>query len=169
MHITITIPERLIKKAEELGIDIEDFTIESLIEKLGLNPEESIEIRIELAEKYLKEGVSLAEKDPVEASEKIYKSAEKCVKASAVYLNLEEILRRVRERGRWTVTELERAVREASKRMGEDIHIGWDVANYLHVWGFHEAKLDGDAVSRRIPYVEKMLGAVRKAVGKSER
>jgi hypothetical protein len=32
------------------------------------------------------------------------------------------------------------------------------------VWGFHEAKLDSEAVKRRLPYIEKMLEEAEKIV-----
>ncbi|MEM4488588.1 MAG: PaREP1 family protein [Desulfurococcaceae archaeon] len=41
------------------------------------------------------------------------------------------------ERGRWTVTLLERAVEALTGKLGVDVRIGWDAANYLHIWGFH--------------------------------
>lgn|GEM_PF-4334772 len=55
---------------------------------------------LEFAEKYLEEGRSLVDKDPVQASEKLYKAAEECVKALAIYSNLIEVLEKVKERDR---------------------------------------------------------------------
>ncbi|MEM2203524.1 MAG: hypothetical protein QXI22_04120 [Sulfolobales archaeon] len=46
---TITIPERIAKKAKELGVDITDIVIETLAEKLGIDPVEELEARAELA------------------------------------------------------------------------------------------------------------------------
>jgi hypothetical protein len=56
---------------------------------------------------------------------------------------LGEILARVEERGRWTVTELEKAVEILSDRISEWILASWDAAWALHVWGFHEVRLLG--------------------------
>ena len=53
---------------------------------------------MEFAEKYLEEGRSLVDKDPVQASEKLYKAAKECVKALAIHSNLIEVLEKVKER-----------------------------------------------------------------------
>lgn len=71
-----------------------------------------------LAEKHLEEGRNLIDGDSVQASEKLYKAAEECVKALALYLNLEEIVAEAEERGRWTVTELEKAVLRLLRKSG---------------------------------------------------
>ena len=153
---TITIPRKIAEKARERGIDIVDIVIDTLIERLGINPTEELEIRRELARKYLEEGIGLADRDPVQASEKLYKAAEEAVKAAAKILSL-PVISNVKERGRWTATDLEKAVETLSKKYGEQIILWWDAAWTLHVWGFHEAKLDSEAVRTRIPYIEKMI------------
>jgi hypothetical protein len=112
---------------------------------------------VELALKYLEEGRRLIDRDPVQASEKLYKAVEEVVKALMMYYRLNDILDRVNERGRWTVTELEKAVETISERLGEWFRVAWDEANYLHVWGFHEAKLDADAIKVRQSNIEKMV------------
>ncbi len=129
--------------------------------KLDLEPKTIAKTHLELAEKYFAEGKNLVDKDPVQASEKLYKVAEECVKALAIYYNLEDVLKSVESRGRWTVTDLEKAVKEISKRVGKEFLVAWGEANYLHVWGFHEAKLDSESIKMRIEYVEFMLGKVR--------
>lgn len=55
---------------------------------------------MKLALKYLEEGKSLVDKDPVQASEKLYKAAEEVVKALATYFNLSDILEDVAKSGR---------------------------------------------------------------------
>lgn len=119
---------------------------------------------IDLALRYFEEGRSLADKDPVQASEKLYKAAEEAVKALAIRFNMEDILKIVDERGRWTVTELEKAVSRISKELGEWFSAAWDRANYLHVWGFHGAKLDSNAVKGRVPDIERMISETRKII-----
>jgi hypothetical protein len=86
------------------------------------------------------------------------------VKALAIYLNLGDIMREVERRGRWTVTELEKAVEAISDRLGRRFEEAWDRAWALHVWGFHEARLDGEAIGRRLQYIEKMLEEAEKVV-----
>jgi hypothetical protein len=74
---------------------------------------------LELALRYLEEGRPLADKNPVQASEKLYKVAEEAVKALTAYFNLSDVIKRVSERGRWTATELEKAVLRISEKLGE--------------------------------------------------
>ena len=129
-----------------------------------MSKEIGIKQRIDLAVKYLEEGRSLADKNPIQASEKLYKAAEEVVKALAVRFNIDDILKIVDEKGRWTITELEKAVSRISKKLGEWFSVAWDRANYLHVWGFHEAKLGSDAVKERIPDIEKMVSETKKII-----
>jgi hypothetical protein len=126
-----------------------------------VSAELDVERRASLALRYLEEGKGLVDKDPVQASEKLYKAAEETVKALAIRFGLGEVLKRVSERGRWTVTELEKAVSRISESLGEWFDAAWDAANYLHVWGFHEAKLDVEDVKKRLP---RMEGAVLEAL-----
>ena len=86
---------------------------------LGLDPRVGSEAHLELALRYLEEGRALLDRDPVQASEKLYKAVEEAVKALVVHFDLVEVLETVERRGRWTVTELERAVREVSRRLGD--------------------------------------------------
>ena len=114
------------------------------------------ETRVKLMERFLEEGKRLVDEDPVQASEKLYKAAEEAVKQLARSLGVEDVLKLVEERGRWTVTDLEKVVRRL--RSLEPGVVGWwDNANYLHVWGFHEAKLDSESVKIRLPSVEKIV------------
>ena len=48
--------------------------------------------RVELALRYLEEGRALVERDPVQASEKLYRAAEEAVKALALHYGLSDIL-----------------------------------------------------------------------------
>jgi len=116
-----------------------------------------LEHHLKLALKYFEKGKNLADKDPIQASEKLYKAAEEIVKTLTVYLNLSDVLENVKKRGGWTVTELEKAVEAISERFGEWFIGAWDIAWALHVWGFHEAKLDTKAVKVRLPYLERMI------------
>jgi hypothetical protein len=67
------------------GYDIEFLVIDSIVEKLRIDPEEEVAIHIELAERYLDEARRYIDRgDPVQASEKLYKVAEECIKALAI-------------------------------------------------------------------------------------
>ncbi|MGC9137064.1 PaREP1 family protein [Caldivirga sp.] len=160
--VTIEIPRTLYEKAVRGGYDIEDLILIALSNALKLDPEVTIKARLELAIKYLDEGKGLIDRDPVQASEKLYKAAEEVVKALAQHYGLEDLLARVNERGRWTVTDLAKAAAMIADRLGKWFEEAWDTANYLHVWGFHEAKLDAELVRRRLPEVEKMVQEAQK-------
>jgi hypothetical protein len=162
LSASVILPKCIVDELEKRGLDVEDLVLRMLSRELNLDPEIVAEARLELAEKYFADGKELVDKDPVQASEKLYKVAEECVKALAIHYNLEDILRNVEERGRWTATDLEKAVKEISKRVDEPFISYWDHAWVLHVWGFHEAKLDSESVKMRIKYVESMLEKTRK-------
>ena len=98
----------------------------------------------------------LAKGDAIQSSEKIYKAAEECIKALSEHYNLPEV-KEAEEKGRWTVTLLEKAVRKLSDKISIDVQIGWDAANYLHVFGFHEAKLEVENVKARIPLIKRLI------------
>jgi hypothetical protein len=98
----------------------------------------------------------LAKRDAVQSSEKLYKAAEECIKLLSERFNLPEV-KEAEEKGRWTVTLLERAVRKLSDKISIDVQIGWDAANYLHVFGFHEAKLEAENVKARIPLIKRLI------------
>jgi hypothetical protein len=102
------------------------------------------------AEEYLTKG------DAVQSSEKLYKAAEECIKLLSERFNLPEA-KEAEEKGKWTVTLLEKAVRKLSDKISIDVQIGWDAANYLHVWGFHEAKLEAENVKARLPLIKRLI------------
>ena len=164
----VAIPSTIIEELRKRGLNPEDVVLDTLVKAMNLDPDTVIEARVELAVKYLDEGRGLIDKDPTQASEKLYKAAEECVKALAQYFDLKDVLTKVNNRGRWTVTELEKAVLAISKRLGEWFGEAWDKANYLHVWGFHEAKLDSEDVRVRLPYVERIVNETAKIVKTSQ-
>jgi hypothetical protein len=120
--------------------------------------------RVELALRYLEEGKALVERDPVQASEKLYKAAEEAVKALALYYDLGGALEKAERRGRWTFEELERAARAIAGRVGEWFIAAWDAASYLLVLGAQEAELDSESVEARLPSIEKMVVEARRIV-----
>jgi hypothetical protein len=128
----------------------------------------SVESHLELSAKYLNEGKSLIDNDPIQASEKLYKAAEEVVKALTIYFNLNDIVEKVDERKRWAVTELDKASRLVSEKLGKWFRSSWDTAWALHVWGFHEAKLDSESVRDRLPDIEKMVMEAQKVVKRKD-
>lgn len=133
---------------------------------MGYSHKVDVEVlkHLELAERFLEEGKALMDRDPIQASEKFYKAAEEVVKTLTVYYNLSDILKIVERKGRWTVTELEEAVELISQRVGEWFITSWDSAWAVHVWGFHEAKLNSKAVKIRVPYIERMVLEAKKLI-----
>ena len=153
----IEIPRKLAEKVKKRKIDIETEIIDYLIKKLELNPDEEAKIHLELAEKFLKEGKNILNKDPIQASEKFYKVAEECIKALALHKKYSSIIEKVKDKGRWGVNELDKSAIEISKEAGEWFIGAWDSAWTLHVWGFHETKLDKEEIKERIKYIEKIF------------
>ena len=80
----VTIPSMLIEELRRRGLDPEDVVLNALINVIHLDPNIVVEARLELAVKYLNEGRVLIDKDPVQASEKLYKAAEEAVKVSGL-------------------------------------------------------------------------------------
>jgi len=108
--------EELIKKAEDIGINVEDVLI-SLISKN--DPKEEIKLRLELAKKYMKECEEYLKKgNAIQASEKAYKVAEELIKALAEKFNLEEYQKTLKE-GRWYTYLLVSASSKLSQKLGD--------------------------------------------------
>ena len=91
------------------------------------------ERHIALALRCLEEGRKLIEKDPVQASEKLYKAAEEAVKALATGLGLEQARIAAKE-GAWWTRLLDMAAEALAEKLGmEEFALWWKVAYYLHV------------------------------------
>ena len=155
--MTLYVPGKLVEEARRRGFDVESLVVDLLVRTLNLDPQATCEVHLELSHRYLGEGRALVGRDPVQASEKLYKAAEEAVKALAIFYDLQDVLAGVEEKGRRTVSYLEKAVEAISERLGGRFLQSWDNAWALHVWGFHEAKLDSKAVEIRLPYVERMV------------
>jgi hypothetical protein len=162
--LTLYVPDKLVEEARRRGFDVESLVVDLLVRTLNLDPRVAGEAHLELSHRYLGEGRALVNRDPIQASEKLYKAAEEAVKALAVFYNLQDVLAGVEEKGRWTVSYLEKAVEAISERLGGWFLQSWDNAWALHVWGFHEAKLDSKAVEIRLPYVERMVLEAEKII-----
>lgn len=155
----VVIPEALLKEVKKRGIDVVDV----LSKALGIDPPGRASAHLELAMRFLSEGKALVDKDPVQASEKLYKAAEEAVKAIAIAAGLDEA-ERAEEQGRWTVTLLFTAVDKIAKREGEEFKLWWKSAWFLHVEGFHEARLTAEQIRDEVKYVEKILEITAKYV-----
>jgi len=151
----ISVPKKLVDKAKELGLDIESIVIDLLLKELSLDPREEAEIHLELAEKYLDEAKKYINgKDPIQASEKMYKAVEEALKALAIICKTPEYEKALKE-GRWWTQLLGKTARRLTKMFNEPrIESTWAIAYDLHVWGFHEAKYNIDEVKDDITYIE---------------
>ena len=150
--------EELIRIAEEHGINVEDLIINAIRSRSN-DPSESIRLRIELAEKFMAEAKEkLSKGDVMQASEKAYKAAEEVIKALAEKLNTKEYQSAMRE-GRWYAYYLSSvaSIYDWSRR-------GWSSAYVLHVWGFHENKLDLNSVREYIKDVEEMITKAKEEI-----
>ncbi len=158
MAATIVVPERLVREARRRGLDVEDVVVKALAEALNMDPAEVAKARLELAERMLREAEEYIEKgDAVQASEKLCKAVEECVKALAEALQV-PVLEEVGRRGRWETWLLGRASRELAERLGEDrIRLAWKDAYDIHVWGFHEAKYGLEDVKASLPLAKWLL------------
>ena len=165
MSVTIEVPELIASRAAEMGVDIEQEFLEYILRRLNFDNTMRMKIHLELAERFLKDGKKLIDKDPIQASEKLYKAAEEAIKALTICFDLGDILSNVSSRGRWTITDLEKAVRMLKKKVGSIVIEAWDHAWYLHIVGFHEAKLDSEGVRERVKSIEYLIEKMREACG----
>lgn len=164
---TIIPPRRIVEELGRRGVDPGSYIVDLLVRSLSLDPMVGVEAHLELALRYLEEGRRLADGDAVRASGKLYKAAEEVVRALTTYYNLDDILGRVAERDRWTVTELPKAVLRISDKLGEWFRHSWNSAWALHFWGFHEARFDSEVVRRYMPDIERMILEAKRVTGGS--
>jgi hypothetical protein len=160
---SIYIPERLIREIERRGFNVMDLIISTLGKNIDFKI--VVEARIELAEKYFVEARKYVEKgDAVQASEKMYKVVEECIKALAQYYNMPEHEVAIKE-GRWWTQLLGKAARGLSRTLNEPkITDVWARAYDIHVWGFHESKYTIEDVKEDIKHIDWLLNYVKQKV-----
>lgn len=122
---------------------------------------------LELIEGFLAEGKEYISKGkPVQASEKLYKAVEECIKLLAEKEKLPEYEEAERG-GRWWSRLLMRAARNlARKRNKGQIEVVWAIAFDLHIWGFHEKALSIEHIKPDVPYVEWLVDYTKRALNK---
>jgi len=119
------------------------------------DPVELIEVCLQKAKQYL------ANKDPMQASEKLYKVAEEAIKYLAEQTDITEF-KTAQKKGMWSTGLLNSAPPKLSEKLGrKEIAEGWTHASYLHVQGFHENRLGVAEVKYALPYIEKLVDYVR--------
>jgi len=129
----IYVPKKLVDEARRRGINVSELVLNTIANVLGLDPSEVTSVRLEFAEKSLREARKFIKKDPVQASEKLYKAVEKAMKSLVFKHGLRSIVKRVRKRGGWSVEDFFDAVSELREIYGDDIWRWWDSAWSLHV------------------------------------
>ena len=107
----------------------------------------------------------IAKGDAIQASEKLYKAVEECIKTLAQRYKLPEY-EKAEEDGRWRSYLLAQAAGRLADNLKEkEIKDVWARAFNIHVWGFHEGKLDVEYIKQDIPYVEWLVSYVGKETG----
>jgi len=147
--------------------------LEAIERMLELDPGEEVETRLEIAKHMLRRArEELGRGDPVQASEKLYRAVEECIKILACLEGL-DMCRRARGEGGWWTRLLSRAARRLTLRLGEKLVLeAWLNAYDLHVHGFHEHGLGVDEVRESLPVIEKLVnyteGKVKQHTRKSK-
>jgi hypothetical protein len=163
LSVSISLPKKVVEKLETSGLSV----IDAISLALGdeLDPSAIAEARLDLAEKYLEEAKKcMANGDAVQASEKLYKVVEECVKALAEVLRVGEAVE-AKSKGRWFTWLLGSASRSVAEKLGEPKVVeAWAIAYDVHVWGFHEARYSTDKIAWGLKYVERLLEITRKVV-----
>jgi hypothetical protein len=122
-----------------------------------------IDKHVELAEKFLAEGRELIDKDPVQASEKLYKAAEEAVKALAKLFNLPQV-EEAEKIGKWRADLLYKAITVLFTKLGVEIRSWWRTAWFFHVEGFHEARLESTHIAADYKDVENLVNLAKKTI-----
>ena len=103
----------------------------------------------------------IAKGDPIQASEKLYKATEECIKVLAERHKLSEYGKAERD-GRWRSYLLAQAAGKlADDLKRKEIEDVWARAFNIHVWGFHEGKFGVEEIKRNVPYVEWLVDYVK--------
>ncbi|MEM3546173.1 MAG: PaREP1 family protein [Candidatus Bathyarchaeia archaeon] len=161
----VYLPRRAAEEAKRRGIDIGDLILKVLAQELKLDPEEVSEARLELASRFFEEANAYLEKgDAVQASEKLYKVVEECIKVLAEAFNIPQV-EEVEGRGKWDTWLLGMASTDLSKTLKEDrIRLAWKDAYDIHIWGFHEAKYRVEDVKAALPLTEWLLNFTKQTM-----
>ena len=150
--MSIELPKAIVEELVRRGLD-ETFIVDILSRELKLDPNNLSKAHEELALRMYNEGIeNLNRNDVVQASEKLYKAIEEAIKALAIRRGLPEAFEAI-EKGRWSVALLD----SAARRLGDAVFRAWDAAYFLHVNGFHEARVGIDAIKDRLPVIKTVI------------
>ena len=122
--------------------------------------------KLERIERTLEEARKLVGKgDRVQASEKLYKVAESCIKLLAE-LNETPEYEKARKEGGWWTKLLDRAAKTLAEIYGYGVSKSWTKAYELHVKGFHQEALELEDVVNSFEEIESLLRLVRLVLNK---
>ena len=132
--------------------------LEAIERMLELDPGEEVETRLEIAKRMLRRArEELGRGDPVQASEKLYRAVEECIKILACLEGL-DMCRRARGEGGWWTKLLAQAASRLAQRLGEKLVLeAWLNAYDLHVHGFHEHAYTVEDIEPRVEVVERLI------------
>ncbi|MGC8570734.1 PaREP1 family protein [Caldivirga sp.] len=153
------IPRALVEALMKRGLGV-DYIVDVLISSLNIDPSDAVKVHAELSLKFFNEGLGLVDRgDVVQASEKLYKSVEEAVKALAIAKDIDDV-KEALNKGRWTVNILD----SAARRLGDAVWRAWTEAYFLHVNGFHEVRIDINAVKARVPIIQVLINEIKNLV-----
>ncbi len=99
----------------------------------------------------------IEEQNPMQASEKLYKVAEECIKILAEKERIPEF-EKAQKKEQWQTYLLSKAAKTLSLKLKEEkINTAWNTAYDIHVWGFHELKFDIKDVKISVKPIEWLL------------
>jgi hypothetical protein len=107
----------------------------------------------------------IAKGDAMQASEKLYKAVEECIKLLAEKHKLPKYAEAGKDGRRSSYLLVWAARKLASDLKKNEIEDTWARAFNIHVWGFHEGKLDVEDIKPDVPYMEWLVDFVK---GKEE-
>ena len=121
--------------------------------------------RIAFAEKLFSEALDyMAKDDAAQASEKLYKAVEECIKVLAEKFNVSQV-GEARKR-KWLTWLLGEASTELAVKLNEPrISHVWAEAYAAHVWCFHEARCSIRRVEFVKPLAKWLIEYTKKVVG----
>jgi len=103
----------------------------------------------------------IAKGDAIQASEKLYKAVEECIKILAERHKLPEYDEAEKD-GRWRSYLLAQAAAKLAYNLRrKEIEDAWARAFNIHVWGFHEGKFGAEEIERNIPHIEWLVEYVK--------
>lgn len=101
-------------------------------------------------------GKAIKEEDPIQASEKLYKVAEDCIKLLAMLREITQY-KKASQKDHWVTRLLNEAADELGNIYGEELRDAWSKAYELHVRGFHEEAMTLDEVREGATRIEDLV------------